>query len=142
MARAFEDIADFLNGKAGLTIPLNLIAGRTVEPGGGVADLCVFCRPGISPKPSTYLNGAAHDLRLYAVQVIIRGAPGGSEAASDLADAVRDLLQHSKPLINGGPGAYITVELNNGAAIPLKEDKEDRPRFSLNVTATAFEANT
>ncbi len=142
-ARPLKDLAAFLDGAGiGLTSGSNLFTERVVEPGGNVPAAAVFLLDGISTAPSTFLNGAGNNVNTFAVQGIVRGDRDEPETANDLAALIMSKLNHAKPLIDGGPAAYITVELDQSNPIRLESDKEDRPRYSFNVTATAFESNT
>ncbi len=140
MARAWKDISAYLATVVplGLTEGVNLFVGRVTDE---APDASVFCLPGVSLPPQPVLNGAPQDLRFYGVQVLVRGSREGLEAAADLADLVRDALNHAKPLVGAGPDQYTTVELDQASPLRLKEDKNDRPRFSVNVTAWIKETN-
>ncbi len=141
MPIAYDDLAEFLNGQSGLVLGVNLVKRAIVPPVDGVLARCVFCLPDISDAPGTYLNGHPDDLSVSNVQVIVRGNPGGYEDAEALALAVRDLVQHSNPLINGGPAVYTSVDLAQSSPFPLEDDGENRPRIAFNVKMTAFVPN-
>jgi len=114
-------VRDYLDNSAGLSVPLKWGVMRS-----GYADDVVVCKAS-GGSVTHYLNGGGENSAQPTVQVMVRGAPDGYEAAHTRARTIHDTLKVGA--ITGYDGTWVQQAQPND----LGPDDDGRHYFTVNV---------
>ena len=122
-------VAERLTGQFSLVSGTNLFSGPERIVGTGIPSACVFVQTYGGAEPVPYLGNSA-DVRAFSVQVLVRGDPNKRDAALTLARQIWARLQRFIP------SGYVGCLCQQADPVDLGMAKDDRPRFSINVSLT------
>jgi hypothetical protein len=121
-----------IDSQTSLTVNVDLFASPeradTRVAAGGVPAQAVFCLESGGDPPAAYVDGGSGlNLRVHAVQIIVRSNPRDYAGGKSLANSVRNAV-HEAPI-----AGYLDVRVREAQPNYLGEDEKGCHRWSINV---------